>query len=68
MSCTPEELAELAKCYLCTAPEINDYGTTASICVWAGGVPPPMSGIVLGDPDAQIMFGDPNSGIVFGAP
>lgn len=68
MACDPHELAAAAVC-LCFDEKTRNGAEIYALCAWAnGGAPPPVSNIVLGDPNAPFIFGDPNTGVEFGIP
>ena len=66
--CTAQELVTAASCFHCKTDGLEAVEIYLLCVVANGGVPPPMPGIVLGNPDEDWMFGDPNSGIIFGVP
>ena len=64
---TPNELMELARCYMCLdATQAGAVATYTAVAAANGGLPPIPGGFVFGDPDVEFIFGNPSTGDMFG--
>ena len=68
VSCDAQDLVTAARCFYCIGENIDNVEIYLLCVVANGGVPPPMGGTELGNPDTGVVFGDPNTGVIFGVP